>query len=49
MAALSVRKFPFLELSPEVGFMPARRNPQDTASSTGLLQFFRALDGGMVG
>jgi hypothetical protein len=28
--------------------MPARPNPQDTASSTGLLQFFRALDGGMV-
>ena len=28
--------------------MPARRNPQDTASSTGLLQFLRALDGGMV-
>ena len=28
--------------------MPAGRNPQDTANSTGLLQFFRALDGGMV-
>jgi hypothetical protein len=28
--------------------MPARRNPQDTASSTGLFQFFRALDGRMV-
>jgi hypothetical protein len=28
--------------------MPARRKAQDTASSTGRLQFFRALDGGMV-
>ena len=28
--------------------MPARRNPQDTASSMRLLQFFRALDGRMV-
>jgi hypothetical protein len=29
--------------------MPARRNPQDTASSTRLLQFFGALYGRMVG